>query len=151
MAIIISFAHNSATRTAHLCSVWHQLEQLNLRPESLPPRWLALLAGKLMLAVSWELSQCWGLGGLAHLHIISPQAAWASSQHGDWISMSPENQKGAVLPFMAQSQKLYSVFVLKSQSSLPGFKGRAHRLLSLCWRNVKVTVQGVHMGQKILE
>lgn len=63
-----AFEQNSAGK-ADLCSASYYLQQLDCGPEAPFPRWFSPMAGKLVLAVSWELSQGLGPGTPVLLHV----------------------------------------------------------------------------------
>lgn len=53
----------------HLCFQWYHLGELNWALEDLLSRWFIHMVGKLVSAVSWELSQDRGSGSLVSLHL----------------------------------------------------------------------------------
>lgn len=69
--------------------------QLDRRLEGLLSRWLTYKAGKLVLAVSWELGWCHGPKASVPLHMASPWTVRSYLQYGDCFQgrVAPENKE----------------------------------------------------------
>ena len=114
------------------CSMWHQRGLLSLGLDDPLLRWLTQIASKLVLAVSWELSQAGDRGP----HLLSmwdfPQAPQISSCLQIWVLRAsvPGNRKEAMACFLRPGPGYWHRLPASSIDQVaiePRLKRRRHR------------------------